>query len=105
MSRKEDSRNVVTKDDLADAVAKAAGIKKELAKKTVQSVFDYIVNAVTAEQTVTVSGFGVFKPVTRAARTGRNPQTGETIQIPERYSVAFKPYGKFKENMNAKAGK
>ncbi len=105
MGKEKEPSNGVTKDDLADAIVRDAGIKKDLAKKTIQSAFDYIISAVTAEQTVTISGFGVFKPVTRAAREGRNPRTGETIQIPEKYGVTFKPYGKFKEDMNAKADK
>ena len=54
-----------------------------------------IEQAIAAHQAVAIAGFGVFKPVKRAARTG------ETIQIPEKTTVVFKPYGDFKEKLNA----
>ncbi|WP_288681620.1 HU family DNA-binding protein [uncultured Eubacterium sp.] len=58
-----------------------------------------IVNAVASGDKVSFVGFGTFESVERAARTGRNPLTGETLQIPASRSPKFKPGKKFKETV------
>ncbi len=60
-----------------------------------------IAEALAAKQTVAISGFGTFKVTERPARKGRNPRTGEEIQIPARNAVTFKPYNKLKDSINA----
>lgn len=70
------------KDGLVDAVMKDAGLEvKKQALAAVDAVFDAIVKTLSRGEEVAVSGFGTFKVAKRAARMGRNPKTGETIQI------------------------
>ncbi|MEK7465743.1 MAG: HU family DNA-binding protein [Patescibacteria group bacterium] len=70
------------KDGLVEAVMKAAGIEtKKQGGEAVEAVFDAIVKSLSRGEEVAVAGFGVFRVVKRAARMGRNPKTGESIQI------------------------
>ncbi len=70
------------KDGLVDAVMKAANIEtKKQAQEAVDGLFDAIVKSMSRGEEVAITGFGVFRVVKRAARQGRNPKTGETIQI------------------------
>ena len=61
------------------------------ARNAVDSLLENIRTALQNGESVTLSGFGTFKPVVRQARTGRNPRTGETIAIPARQTVKFLP--------------
>ena len=70
----------MNKADLINEVAKVVSTKKE-AQAAVDCVFSSITNALKTKDTVTLIGFGTFKVNERKARTGRNPQTGKTIQI------------------------
>lgn len=70
----------MNKGDLVNEVAKIVSTKKE-AQAAVDSIFDIITKALKKKQDVTLVGFGTFKVSKRAARTGRNPQTGEAIKI------------------------
>jgi len=68
--------------DLVDAVMKAANLEvKKQAIEIVDAVFDTIVKSLSRGEEVAITGFGTFKVVKRAARMGRNPKTGEQIQI------------------------
>jgi len=70
------------KIDLVEAVMKAANLEvKKQAIEIVDAVFDTIVKALSRGEEVAIAGFGTFKVVKRAARTGINPKTGEKIQI------------------------
>lgn len=72
----------MTKDGLTDAVMKACGIEtKAQAKRTVDAFFDTIVKTMGRGEDVAIAGFGTFRVAKRAARMGRNPKTGEAIQI------------------------
>lgn len=72
----------INKADLIDAVA----TKTDLSKKEVTAVMETLIDKITEEMRkgnkVTITGFGIFKTSKRAARQGRNPQTGATIKIP-----------------------
>jgi len=70
----------MNKGDLVNEVAKIVSTKKE-AQAAVDCVFDIITKALKKKNDVTLVGFGTFKVSKRAARTGRNPQTGEAIKI------------------------
>lgn len=78
------------KKDMINAVAAKAGITKKHAEEVTGAVFEVITDAIVAGEKVNVPGFGHFESVVRSARTGRNPQTGEEIDIPETRSVKFK---------------
>src|SRR5438552_7000139 len=66
----------VNKSELVDAVASATGLQKSQAERAVDVVIDSVVSEVRAGRKVSIFGFGTFNPAARAARTGRNPQTG-----------------------------
>ena len=70
----------MNKADLIDEVAKVLNSKKE-AKEAVECVLSTITSTMKKEEAVTLVGFGTFKVDNRKARTGRNPQTGEPIEI------------------------
>ncbi len=72
----------MTKAGLAEAVMKAAGLEtKAASERIVDAFFDIIVKTMSRGEEVAITGFGTFRVVKRAARQGRNPKTGETIQI------------------------
>lgn len=93
------------KTQLVEKVAASAGISKKAAGAAVDSVFAETMNALKAEGSVSIMGFGSFKVVERAERVGRNPGTGQEITIPARKAVRFSPGKKLKEAVNKGAKK
>jgi nucleoid DNA-binding protein len=89
----------VNKKDLVNEVAKAVGTKKD-AQLAVDCVFDTIRDALSKGDTVTLVGFGTFKATKRAARKGRNPQTGDPISIKARKVPKFTPGKALKDAVN-----
>ena len=91
----------MTKADLINKVAASKDVPNDISKKAVQAVvdatFDEIKKSVKKEERFSFPGFGTFNKKKRAARTGRNPQTGETIKIKASTTVGFKPSKKFKD--------
>jgi len=81
----------VNKTDLINAVAEASELSKKDATKAVDAVFDTILDALKEGDKVQLIGFGNFEVRERAARKGRNPQTGDEIEIPASKVPAFKP--------------
>ena len=86
---------MATKAELIDAVATSAGVSKADAERTIGAFFDHVTKA-TKKDKVSWPGFGSFSQTKRAARTGRNPQTGATIEIPAGYSVKVSAGSKLK---------
>ncbi len=80
----------MNKAEFVNKIAEEAFISKAAAAKTVESFQDYVAKALEAGENVTLTGFGTFAIADRAARTGRNPQTGEAIQIPPKKVVKLK---------------
>jgi len=80
----------MNKGDLVEKVAKECDLSKAAAEKALNSILDTISGAMAAGDKVTLIGFGTFSVSNRAAREGRNPQTGETMKIPSRKVVKFK---------------
>jgi len=74
--------------------------KANLEDKKVKEIFEIIKNEVIAGNKVDIFGFGSFGPSTRAARLGRNPKTGETIQVEAKKAVKFKVSSTFKKALN-----
>ena len=73
---------MATKAELIDAVADAAGVSKADAERTIGAFFDHVVAATKKGEKVAWPGFGSFSTTKRSARTGRNPQTGQPINVP-----------------------
>ncbi|MFH6944644.1 HU family DNA-binding protein [Flavobacterium sp. FlaQc-50] len=80
------------KADLITKVAEQTGLSKADAAKAVASTLDVIKESATAGETVQILGFGTFKTQIRTARVGRNPKTGQPVEIAEKQVVKFKPY-------------
>jgi len=87
----------MNKEELATAVAAKTGITKKVAEEAVNAVFDTIADVVRDGDKVTVAGFGTFALIERAARKGRNPKTGEMIEIAPTKAPRFTPGKKLKE--------
>ncbi len=80
----------MNKADLINALAAKNEISKKDAEKAVNGVLDLIAEALKAGDKVQIMGFGAFEVKERAARTGKNPATGETIKIAASKAVVFK---------------
>ena len=85
------------KTELIDAVAEAAGISERQADDVVASLLEQITNAMSRGESVNLVGFGSFGVKSRAARKGKNPRTGATIDIPATKLPGFKAGKKLKE--------
>ncbi|MBA2870168.1 MULTISPECIES: HU family DNA-binding protein [Bacillales] len=81
----------MNKTELINSVAEASGLSKKDATKAVDAVFESITEALKNGDKVQLIGFGNFEVRERAARKGRNPQTGEEMEIPASKVPAFKP--------------
>ncbi|MEY3219516.1 MAG: DNA-binding protein HU-beta [Pseudomonadota bacterium] len=90
----------MNKADLVQAVATAADISKADATRAIDAVLDSISDALKKEDQVTLIGFGTFSVRARAARTGRNPRTKETIEIKAAKVPSFKPGKALKDAVN-----
>lgn len=80
----------MTKQHLVDALADKAGLTKVDAGRVLDALEETISGALARGEKVTWTGFGTFEVRTRAARMGRNPQTGAALHIPETRTPAFK---------------
>ena len=88
------------KSEMIEAIASSTGVTKADAEKVFNATFDLFKYELSKGEKVSVAGFGVFKISERAAREGRNPQTGETIKIAASKSVSFKAGSALKEEVN-----
>lgn len=90
----------MNKTELRDAIAQHADLTNAQADKALEAVLSSITTAVAAGDKVTLPGFGTFEARERSARTGRNPQTGETLEIAASKAPAFKAGAAFKQAVN-----
>ena len=90
----------MNKNELIDAVATSAGLSKADAGKAVDGVVEAITNTLKAGDEVRLVGFGTFAVSERKATTGRNPRTGETINIPASKQPKFKAGKGLKDAVN-----
>jgi len=79
----------VNKSGLTESIAVKTATKKE-AQEIVDTIWDTIKSSLKKQEDVAISGFGTFKVKQTKARMGRNPKTGETIQIPAKKKIAFR---------------
>ena len=91
---------MVNKAELIDAIAASADIPKTTATKALDAVIGSITNALKEGDSVVLVGFGTFLVKDRAARTGRNPQTGQPINIEAAKIPSFKPGKALKDAVN-----
>ncbi|MEJ8566851.1 HU family DNA-binding protein [Elongatibacter sediminis] len=90
----------MNKSELIDAIADSASLTKADAGRAVDAFIGSITKALKKGQTVSLVGFGTFAVRKRAARTGRNPRTGETIKIKASKNPAFKAGKALKDAVN-----
>ena len=88
------------KDELITFVSKRVDITKKSAGDAINAALEGIASALEKGDSISLIGFGSFKVVDRAAREGRNPRTGEKIQIPASKGVKFTPGANLKERVN-----
>ena len=91
---------VLTKAELVDEVARAVQLTKKQAEAIVNIVFDSIVDSLRSGEKIELRGFGSFRLRSRKSRTGRNPKTGEKVEVPSKKIPYFKPGKELKELIN-----
>ena len=92
----------MNKDELVKEIAKKASVSQKAASDILSATLDVIEKTVAKGKKVTLVGFGTFESRKRAARTGRNPQTGKEISIPAKTVPVFSAGKKFKTTVNGK---
>ena len=90
----------MNKSELVAAIADGADITKAEADKTLKGIVDALTDCLAGGDKVTLVGFGTFSVAQRAARTGKNPQTGAAIDIPASTAPKFKPGNTLKQLIN-----
>ena len=90
----------MNKNDLIASVASSAGLSKSDATRSIESFLDAVTNSLKRDEKVSIVGFGNFSISHRKATTGRNPRTGESIQISASQKVKFLPAKSLKEMFN-----
>ena len=90
----------MTKSELIDAIAEKAGLSKVDSSKALGAVTESITEALQAGDKVSLIGFGTFSVSERAARTGKNPRTGEALKIPASKAAKFKAGQQLKDAVN-----
>ena len=91
----------MNKTELVAAIAEKAGLSKKDAEGAVKAFTDTVAEQLKAGEKIQLVGFGTFEVAERAARTGKNPQTGEAIKIPASKAPKFKAGKALKDMLNA----
>ena len=94
----------LTKDNIAFSLQSRLGVSKPESSRLLESVLELIKSSLTGGDDVLISGFGKFTVRQKAARRGRNPATGEDMNLAPRKVVTFKCSALLKEKLNGKAG-
>jgi len=101
MLKKKDGGNITMKKmELVEAVANQAGLTKADANRAIDAVFETIKDVLKKGDKMPIAGFGTFAVSKRAAREGRNPQTGAPVHIAARTAVSIKAGAKLKDAVN-----
>ena len=90
----------MTKADLIEEVAKIADITRKDSEVVVETIFDGIVHALRAGDKIEIRGFGSFRTRQRKARVGRNPKTGDKVEVAAKKIPFFKPSKELKDVVN-----
>ena len=94
----------MTKAELIESVASKVDLPRAIAERAVNTMFDEMTAALSQGDKVNISGFGTFSVSTRKARTGRNPKTGQSIEIAASRAAKFKPGKTLKDEVNKGSG-
>ena len=94
----------LTKADIVEAIYEKIGFSKKEAADLVELVFDTVKDTLAKGEKIKISGFGNFVVREKRSRTGRNPQTGESIEISARKVLTFKPSQVLRSEVNSSLG-
>ena len=93
-------RGVMTKADLIDEVSRLAELTRKDSEVIVETIFDSVVRSLRAGDKIEIRGFGSFRTRQRKPRVGRNPKTGERVDVPAKKIPFFKPSKELKDLVN-----
>jgi integration host factor subunit beta len=102
-ARSKDRRDVMTKADLIDEVSRLAELTRKDSEVIVETIFDSVVRSLRAGDKIEIRGFGSFRTRQRKPRVGRNPKTGERVEVPAKKIPFFKPSKELKDHVNVGA--
>ena len=91
----------MTKADLIEEVARLVEVTRKDSEVIVETIFDSVVNSLRAGDKIEIRGFGSFRTRQRKARVGRNPKTGERVEVPAKKIPFFKPSKELKDLVNS----
>ncbi len=94
----------MTKADLIDEVSRLAELTRKDSEVIVETIFDSVVRSLRAGDKIEIRGFGSFRTRQRKPRTGRNPKTGEKVEVPAKKIPFFKPSKELKDLVNEGLG-
>jgi len=100
----EPERDVMTKADLIDEVSRLAELTRKDSEVIVETIFDSVVRSLRAGDKIEIRGFGSFRTRQRKPRVGRNPKTGERVEVPAKKIPFFKPSKELKDLVNQTTG-
>lgn len=89
----------VTKKEIVKAISEELGLTQLKTKEIVQKTFDAIVETLVEDRRIELRNFGVFEVKKRAARRARNPRTNDSVEVPEKFVVTFKPGKEMEERV------
>lgn len=90
----------MTKADLIDEVSRLAELTRKDSEVIVETIFDSVIGALRSGDKIEIRGFGSFRTRQRRPRTGRNPKTGEKVDVPAKKIPFFKPSKELKDLVN-----
>jgi len=96
----QERRTIMTKADLIDEVSRLAELTRKDSEVIVETIFDSVVRSLRAGDKIEIRGFGSFRTRQRKARMGRNPKTGEKVEVPAKKIPFFKPSKELKDLVN-----
>jgi integration host factor subunit beta len=91
----------LTKADLIEEVLKVTELPRKESETIVETIFDSIIEAIQKGEKIEIRGFGSFRTRQRRGRTGRNPKTGEKVEVPSKRIPYFKPSKELKDFVNS----
>ena len=91
----------LTRMDLSEAVFREVGLSRNESAQLVESVLDHMADALVSGEQVKISSFGTFSVREKSARVGRNPKTGDAVELTGKYVPHFKPGKELRERLNA----
>src|SRR5579859_6153698 len=94
---------IMTKADLIDEVSRLAELTRKDSEVIVETIFDSVVRSLRAGDKIEIRGFGSFRTRQRKPRVGRNPKTGERVEVPAKKIPFFKPSKELKDLVNNSA--